>query len=74
MFSEFFDKFDTFAEHHQIFFTIMIAFCIIAISWGVEKLLEEYIFHKAPLRGYIIAVLGGLITLYIIKHIVLHTF
>ncbi len=74
MFSEFFEKFDSFAEHHQILFTIAIAFCIITISWGIEKLLEEYVFYKYPLRGYIIAVLGGLIALYIIKHIVLHTF
>ena len=73
MFSEFAEKFNSFAGHHQVIFTIMIAFCIIAISWGIEKLLEEHVFYKHPLPGYLIAIFGGLLTLWIIKHIILHS-
>ena len=72
MFSEFFSKFDSIAKHHQIFFTIIIAFCVIAISWGVEKILEEYVFYKNPLHGYIICVIGGLFMLYLVEHFILH--
>lgn len=72
MYSELFQKFSSFASHHQIIFTIIISFCVIAISWGVEKLLEEYIFYKHPLHGYLISVSGGLLTLWLIQHFILH--
>ena len=71
MFSEFFTKFNTFASHHQIIFALLIALCVIVITWAIEKILEEYIFYDKPLRGYLIAIFGGLLTLWLIQHFVL---
>ena len=72
MYSQLLEKFSSFAGHHQIIFTIIIGFCVIAVSWGVEKFLEEYVFYKNPLHGYLISIFGGLLTLWLIQHFILH--
>lgn len=72
MFSKLFDKIRTLADHHQAFIAIVIAVCVITFTWGVERLLEHYIFPKKSLRGYIIAIVVGLFILWLTRHFVLH--
>jgi len=72
MYSELFAKFNSFAGHHQIIFTVIVAICLITISWAIEKILEEYIFHHKKLAGYIIAIFGSLFILWMVKHFILH--
>lgn len=71
MFSKLFDNLDKFADHHQAIIASLVTFSIICISWGIEKLMEHHC-RKNPLRGYIIAVVGGLTILWTIQHFVLH--
>jgi hypothetical protein len=72
MFREIFNKLHTFADHHQLCIALFIGFCIICVTWGVEKLLEEYIFTKKSFFSYIVAVLGGLLLLWVAQHCILH--
>jgi hypothetical protein len=72
MFSQMFDKLSTFANHHQAIIAAIVTFSIICISWGIEKIMEHHIFYKNPLRGYLIAVIGGLTMLWIVQHYILH--
>lgn len=72
MFSKMFDKLSTFADHHQAIIAAIVTLSIICISWGVEKLMEKHIFHKHPLRGYLIAVIGGCLVLWLVQHYLLH--
>lgn len=74
MFERIFNKFTTFADHHQVMFAIIIGFAFIITTWGVEKLLEHYFFPKRPQIGYFCAVVLGLITLWITQHFILHKF
>lgn len=71
MFSSFFQKVSNFADHHQIIIAGVIAFSVTCLTWGIEKMLEAYLFPKNPARGYITAVLIGLILLWITKHFTL---
>jgi len=71
MFAKIFTKFNSFADHHQTFIALIIAFSILCISWGTEKLLEKYLVHY-DVFGYMIAVFGGLLLLWATKHFVLH--
>lgn len=72
MFGRIIAKMSDFADHHQIFFTVLIAFCIICISWAVERIFDEYIFPHKPLHGYLITIAGALLMLWVIKHVILH--
>lgn len=72
MFITIFKKLDTFQEHHQVLFALMIVLGVVCISWGIEKILEEHIFPKKPFYGYIIAIAIGLFLLWLTKHVVLH--
>lgn len=71
MFASFFQKMGSFADHHQLLIAGIIAFSVICLTWGVEKLLELYLFPTKPARGYVAAVLLGLSLLWIIKHFTL---
>lgn len=68
MFANFFNKLNTFADHHQLIIAGVIAFSLICLTWGTEKLLERYLYPKNPERGYIFAIFLGLALLWIIKH------
>lgn len=72
MFSKIVEKINTFGDHHQTLFAVIIAFAIICCSWGVEKILEEYVFPHKPLYGYIATIMGGLLLLWLTKHFILH--
>lgn len=72
MFKSFFEKFSTFAHHHQALFAILIAFIIICMTWAVEKILDEHVFKNKRLQGYLAVIAGGLFVLWIIQHFVLH--
>lgn len=71
MFGELFDKLNTFAHHHQVLFALIVGFCFISISWGVEKFLEDYVFPKRTLTSYFIVIVGGLFLLWITQHFIL---
>jgi hypothetical protein len=72
MFKQFFAKLSTFGEHHQALTAFIITFAIICISWGIERILEEYVFPRKPLYGYLLAISGGLFLLWLTKHVILH--
>lgn len=71
MFSGFFQKVSTFADHHQLIIAGIIAFSITSLTWGTEKLLEMYLFPTKPARSYVAAVVLGLTLLWVIKHFTL---
>lgn len=71
MFVELFHKLKDLEEHHQVIFAILVVLGIVCFSWGIEKILEEYIFHKKPLCGYLCAIIIGLLLLWATKHILL---
>lgn len=72
MFSRLFKKIGTFADHHQMLISLVIAFSIISVSWGFEKILERHLLPSHPLYGYLIAIIGGLFILWVLQHFILH--
>ena len=72
MFSKLIAKLNSFGEHHQVFFAIIIGLCIICISWSIEKILEEYIFSRKPLYGYLATIAVAVFLLWLTKHVILH--
>lgn len=72
MLKEFIGKLNDFATHHQLFFAALIGLSIICVSWGIEKILEYYIFPQKKLADYIIAIVSGLTLLLFIQHFILH--
>ena len=64
-------EFDSFAAHHQILVAIMIIAGVVLVSWGVENIIERYIFPHKPLYGYIGAIAIGLFLLIMAKHFIL---
>lgn len=72
MFSRIIKKLDSFQDHHQVLFALIVVVSIIFISWGIEKILEEYIFPHKPFYGYVIAIGIGLFILLLAKHVILH--
>lgn len=71
MFANFFNKLSTFADHHQLIIGSIIAISVILVTWGIEKILETYVFPKNRVRDYMIAVSLGLALLWLIKHFTL---
>lgn len=71
MFASFFNKLSTFADHHQLIIGAIIAVSIILVTWGIERILETYVFKKNRGIDYLIAVSIGLSFLWIIKHFTL---
>lgn len=72
MFVKFFEKVNTFKDHHQAFIGLIIAIGVVCFSWGLERILEEYIFPKKPFYGYIISIFIGLTFLWLTKHVILN--
>lgn len=72
MFSNVFTKMSTFAHHHQAIFAAIVGISIIAVSWGIEKILETYFFPRKPVIGYITAIASGLAILWFTQHFILH--
>jgi len=72
MFARLIEKFNTFAGHHQILFTIIVAICVVCISWAIEQILDRYIFPGQKLINYITIIVIGLAILWLTKHFILH--
>lgn len=72
MFSRVLDKVSEFADHHQAIFAVIVGFSVICLSWGVEKILENYLFPKKPVYGYVTAIITGLTLLWLTQHFILH--
>ena len=72
MFAKLITKINSFGDHHQVLFALIIGFCIICISWAIEKILEEYIFFNKPLFGYLATIIGASFVLWLTKHVILH--
>lgn len=68
MFANFFQKLSSFADHHQLLIAGIIAFSITSLTWGVEKLLESYLFPNKPRLGYAVAIIVGITLLWVTKH------
>lgn len=66
-----FDKMKDFEEHHQVMFALVVVFAIVCFSWGIENILESYLFPKNPIYGYILAILIGLFLLWLSKYVIL---
>jgi|GEM_PF-971626 len=73
-YSNLYDKLSEFGHHHQILFGVIVALCVMIISWGIERILDVYIFPSKHIYAYIGAVVSGLGVLWIIQHFVLHVF
>lgn len=71
MFNTLFQKLQTLEEHHQVLFSLVVVLGIVLVSWGIEKILEEYIFPTKPLHGYFLVITFGLFLLWLTKHILL---
>jgi hypothetical protein len=71
MFEELFKKLNDFEDHHQVLFALIVTLGIVCFSWGVEKLLDEYVFPQKPIYGYLIAIAFGLFLIWICKHVIL---
>ena len=72
MFSRLFDKLSDYADHHQAMFAVIATFSIICLSWGVEKILEQYVFPRRKPYGYIAAIIIGVSILWLTQHYILH--
>ncbi|MBT4855643.1 hypothetical protein HOM50_01495 [bacterium] len=72
MFKDIFQKVAAFEHHHQAIFAIVVAIGIVLFSWGIEKILEEYLFPGKPLVGYIFTILLGVFLLWMTKVVVLN--
>ena len=72
MFSQIFNKLGDLGHHHQALFAALVALCVICISWGVEQVLETYVFPKHHIYSYLTAIGGGVIVLWLIQHFILH--
>ena len=72
MFNNIFEKVGAFEHHHQAIFAIVVAVGIVLFSWGIEKILEHYIFPRKPLAGYISMVVLGVFLLWMTKVVVLN--
>lgn len=73
-YSNLYDKLSEFGHHHQIIFGVIVALCAMLVSWGIERILDVYIFPSKHIYGYLGAVIFGLSTLWIVQHFVLHVF
>lgn len=72
MFSEIFHNLNNFANHHQVIIAAIVTLSFICVSWGIEKILEQYVFHKNSLYGYITLVILGVLVLWLVQHYILH--
>lgn len=72
MFSELITKLNSFGGHHQVLFALIIGLCLIAMTWSIEHILEEYILPNKPWYGYISVIILSLLLLWLIKHVILH--
>ena len=72
MLEKIWDKLNTFQDHHQVFFALIVISGIVCFSWGLERFLEEYVFPKKSLKSYIIAISFGLLIFLLTKHVILH--
>lgn len=71
MFKELWDNIIGFEQQHQVLFAAIVALGIIFFSWGSERILEEYILKEKKLSNYIIAIVSGLLLLFLTKNILL---
>lgn len=71
MFKNLLESFHSLKDHHQVLLTVIITFSAICVSWGAEKLLERYLFPNRPAVGYVVALMGGLFALWLVKHFLL---
>lgn len=72
MFSRLLDKVSSFADHHQLIIGMFVGFSLICFTWGLEKILETYLWPHKPVVGYAVACFGGLFLLWLIQHFILH--
>lgn len=74
MLTKLWDRLHTFQDHHQVLFALIVAFAVIAASWGLQKLLETYFFPTRPVYGYVLAIVLGLALLWLTKHVIMQEF
>ena len=72
MFENVINKLSKLGDHHQLLFTIIAAISIICISWGIERILHLYLFPNQPLYAALTTIAGGVILLWLTKHVILH--
>lgn len=71
MFKELFAKLNTLEHEHQALFALVVITAVVLFSWGVEKIVEEYIFPGRPLVGYILAIVFGIMLIWLTQYVVL---
>jgi len=72
MFEKLGNNLSEFADHHQAMFAVIVGFSVICLSWGIEKILEHYLFPRKKPYGYIAAIIIGLSVLWLTQHYILH--
>jgi len=72
MLKELIAKFSTLAEHHQLFFAIIVGLCIVCMSWSIEQILDRFIFPQKKLLGYIVIIFTSFLVFWMVKHCILH--
>ena len=75
MLKQVFDKLTTLEDHHQLFFAALVLIAVVLFSWGIEKIVEDYVLpHRrhAPIVTYFSAILLGILIFMLTKGILLH--
>jgi len=74
MFEQLAAKLSELGHHHQILFTVIVAFSVICVSWAVERIFDHYVFTSKHLHGYLAVIIIALFLLWLTQHVVLHIF
>lgn len=74
MFSGLTTKLIELGHHHQIVFTVIVAFSAMCISWAIERIFDHYVFTSKRLHGYVAVIIIALFLLWLTQHVILHVF
>jgi hypothetical protein len=72
MFAKLWAKLQTLADHHQAIIAAIVTFSIVCVTWGIEKILEKFVFPEKSIWGYVAAVILGILLLWVTQHYILH--
>ena len=64
-------KFMTISQNHQVIVGAMVTISVACFSWGIQHLLERFMFPNRRVLGYIVAAGLGFLFLWIAKQYIL---
>lgn len=71
MFENIAETVSSFETHHQLLVAALAIVGLVCLSWGVENIIEQYIFPHKPLYSFLFMICMGLFLLWLAKHVVL---